>query len=283
MDVMPRVLAQRKPYFLLFLLLSFHLVLMASSVKGVGSGSLLEEAILSVAAPFLETVAWASDGATGLWTEYVDLRRVEASNRRLRAQVGTLTLEAREAEEARQEARRLRDLLALRGETTRRPIAARVIARGATGAVRTLLLDAGTRSGIGRDQPVITPRGVVGRVIESAPGVSKVQSLLDPNSGVAALLQRTRVQGVVVGEGEDTCRMEFVGDLAEVEVGDVVVTSGLDEIYPKGTMIGVVSAVGGTKGLTRYVQVRPEVDFQRLEEVLVLAGGGSAGEGGKEP
>lgn len=276
---MPRVLAQRKPYLLLFLLLSLNLILMASSVKGVRSGSVLEEAILSVAAPFLKAASWASDSVTGVWTDYIDLRGVEIHNRRLRAEVGTLTLEAREAEESRQEVRRLRGLLGLRDESARHAVAARVIARGATGAARTVLLGSGSRDGISRDQPVITPRGVVGRVIEAAPGIAKVQTLLDPNSGVAALIQRTRVQGVVVGEGEQTCRMAFVGEQASVEVGDVVVTSGLDEIYPKGTIIGTVSAVGEASGLTRYVQVRPEVDFQRLEEVLVLVGPTAAAAG----
>jgi hypothetical protein len=90
MDPMPRVLAQRKPYLLLFLLLSLNLILMASSVKGVRSGSLLEETILSLAAPFFKAASWASDAAVGLWDQYADLRGVEHQNRRLRAQVGTL-------------------------------------------------------------------------------------------------------------------------------------------------------------------------------------------------
>jgi rod shape-determining protein MreC len=274
---MPRVLAQRKPYLLLFLLLSLNLILMASSVKGGRGGSLLEETILSIAGPFLKAASWASDSVTGAWNHYADLRDVELQNRRLRAQIGTLTLQAREAEETRQEVRRLRAMLGLRDESARHALAARVIARGATGAARTILLGGGARDGIARDQAVITPRGVVGRVIEAAPGVAKVQTILDPNSGVAALIQRTRVQGVVVGEGEQTCRMAFVSEMASVEVGDVVIASGLDGIYPKGTIIGTVSSVGEASGLTRYVQVRPEVDFQRLEEVLVLAGT-SAGE-----
>jgi len=269
---MPRVLAQRKPHLLLFLLLSLNLVLMAASVRGVRGTSLLDEAILSIAAPFLKAAAWSSDTVAGLWGGWVDLRGVEYDNRRLRAEAGTLTLQAREAEEARQEVRRLRELLALREESGRRAIAARVIARGAGGSARILLLGSGTRDGIARDQAVITPRGVVGRVIEAAAGTSKVQTILDPNSGVAALLQRTRVQGILVGDGESACRLEFVSELARVDVGDVVVTSGLDEIHPKGAILGVVTEVGEAKDLTRHVKVRPEVDFQRLEEVLVLTG-----------
>jgi rod shape-determining protein MreC len=272
MVVMPRVLAQRKPHLLLFLLLSLNLVLMAASVRGVRGTSLLSETILSIAAPFLKVAAWSSDTVAGLWGGWADLRGVENENRRLRAEAGTLTLQAREAEEARQEVRRLRELLALREETGRRAIAARVIARGSAGSARILLLGSGTRDGIARDQAVITPRGVVGRVIVAAAGTSKVQTILDPNSGVAALLQRTRVQGILVGDGDSACRLEFVSELARVDVGDVVVTSGLDEIHPKGAILGVVTEVGEAKDLTRHVKVRPEVDFQRLEEVLVLTG-----------
>ena len=267
---MPRVLAQRKPYLLLFLLLSLHLILMASSVRDSRGSSLLGNAALTVAAPFLKVAGWSTRAVSGLWDHYLDLRGVETENRRLRADLGTLTLEARQAEEARQEVRRLRALLELRDEAPRVARVARVIARGDGGSPGILLLGSGSRQGLAVDQPVITPRGVVGRVISAAPGVAKVQSLLDPNSGVAALIQRTRVQGVLVGEGVDTCRMEFVSERAGVEVGDVVVTSGLDEIYPRGVILGVVAAVGEAQGLTRYVQVRPEVDLRSLEEVLVL-------------
>jgi rod shape-determining protein MreC len=276
----PRALTERRPSFLLVLLLALNLILMAASVRGVRSGSLLEDTLLTVASPFLRLASSVSGGVASAWTRYADLRGVEEDNRRLRARVGTLTLEAREADEARQEAKRLRGLLALRDTTTPRALAARVVARGGAGSARVLVLDRGRNDGLARDQAVVTPRGAVGRIIEAAPGLSKVLSLLDPNSGVAALVQRTRVQGVLVGEGEDTCRLEFVGENAPVEVGDVIVTSGLDEIFPKGVMLGVVSAVGEAQGLTRYVQVRPEVDIRRLEEVLVLAG---APQGSAEP
>jgi rod shape-determining protein MreC len=275
---MPRVVSShRKPSLLLFLLLSMHLVLMASSVRGSRGGSLLEDTLLTLFSPFLRGASSMTSGVAGTWRRYGGLRGVEEENRRLRAQVGTLLLQAREAEEARREADRLRALLGLRDTAVPGAIAARVIARGGAGSARVLLLDRGSSAGVARQQPVITPRGAVGRVVEAAPGVAKVLSLVDPNSGVAALVQRTRVQGVLVGEGEDTCRLEFVSDEAPVEVGDVVVTSGLDAIFPKGILLGVVSKVGEAQGLTRYVQVRPEVDPHRLEEVLVLHGVEGAG------
>jgi rod shape-determining protein MreC len=267
---MPRAVSHRKPSLLLFLLLSLHLILMASSVRGARGGSLLEDTLLTLFSPFLRSASSVTSGFASTWHRYVGLRGVEQENRRLRARVGTLTLDAREAEEARHEAERLRALLDLRDTAHPGSIAARVIARGGAGSARTLVVDRGSSAGVARQQAVITPRGAVGRVVEAAPGVAKVLSLVDPNSGVAAIVQRTRVQGVLVGEGENTCRLEFVSDNAPVEVGDVVVTSGLDAIFPKGILLGVISEVGEAQGLTRYVQVRPEVDPHRLEEVLVL-------------
>jgi rod shape-determining protein MreC len=117
---------------------------------------------------------------------------------------------------------------------------------------------------------VVNRQGVVGRVLTVGSGSSKIQLLIDPNSGVAGLLQRTRGQGMVVGSGDAGCRMEYVSELENVEVGDVVVTSGLDRIYPKGFRIGVVSTVEEGDQLTKNIGLKPEVDFQRLEEVLVL-------------
>ncbi len=267
---MAGVLTERKPFLLLLVLLTCNLALMSSRVRGAGRGSVLEEAILSVAAPFLKAATWIAQGTAGVWRSYVDLRGVEDENRRLRAENEALAPRAGEAEEIRLEVDRLRQLLDLRGQVEFPSVAAHVIARGGSGGDWILTLDRGTRSGLGTNQPVVTPRGVVGRIIEAAPGASKVQTILDPNSGVAAILQRTRTQGMIVGAGPRGCRMEYVSELSNVEVGDVVLTSGLDRIHPKGVIIGVVSAIAEGEGLTKVVEVRPEVDVQRLEEVLVI-------------
>jgi rod shape-determining protein MreC len=267
---MANLLIERKPYLLLLVLLTCNLVLMSSRVRAGGSASLLEEAVLTLCSPFLRVASWVAEGVQGTWNAYVDLRRVERENRRLRTETERLAAAAHEAEEFRQEARRLREILGLRDQAAHPTIAARVVGRVASEGSRLLLLDRGRRDGVRPNMPVTTPRGVVGRVIDVAPGISKVQTIRDPNSGVAALLQRTRVQGMIVGAGEAGCRMDYVSELSQVEVGDVVVTSGLDQIHPKGALIGVVSAIGEGEGLTKLIEVRPEVDFTRLEEVLVL-------------
>jgi len=267
---MAHLLTERKPYLLLLILLTFNLGLMSSRIKSGGQRSLLEEAVMSLVSPFLKAAAWTGQGVSETWRTYVGLRGVERENRSLRVETDALALRAREAEEARQELARLRELLDLRDSVPWTTVAARVIARGADGSARIVTLDRGSSDGVRLNQPVLTPRGIVGRVIEAAPGASKVQTILDPNSGVAGLIQRTRVQGMVVGVGERGCRMEYVSELSNVEVGDVIVASGLDQIYPKGYTIGVVASIGEGEGLTKLVELRPEVDFRRLEEVLVV-------------
>ncbi len=267
---MAHLFTQRKPYLLLLILLTFNLGLMSSRIRSASDRSLLEEGILGLASPFLRAAGWVGQSVSGTWCSYVGLRGVESENRRLRERIDALSQQAHEAEEARQELARLRELLDLRAAVSFDSVPARVIARGVDGGARVVTLDRGGREGVRINHPVITPRGVVGRIIEAATAASKVQTILDPNVGVAGLIQRTRVQGMIVGDGDRGCRMEYVSELANVEVGDVVVTSGLDQIYPKGYTLGVVAAIGEGEGLTKIVEIRPEVDFRRLEEVLVI-------------
>ena len=267
---MAHLLTERKPYLLLLILLTFNLGLMSSRIKNASERSLLEDGILSLGSPFLKAAGGVGQGVSGTWHAYVGLRGVELENRRLREQMDALILQSHEAAEARQELERLRTLLDLRAGIPFESVPARVIARGVDGGARVVTLDRGTGAGVRINQPVITPRGVVGRIIDAAGGASKVQTILDPNAGVAGLIQRTRVQGMIVGDGDRGCRMEYVSELANVEVGDVVVTSGLDQIYPKGYTLGVIAAIGEGEGLTKIIEIRPEVDFRRLEEVLVL-------------
>ncbi len=267
---MAGVITERKPFLLLLALLTVNLLLMSSGIRNPDRRSLLQEAVLTVSAPFLKAASWMAQGTAGAWSSYVDLRGLARDNQQLRREVDALAPKARQSDEARMELERLRQILDLRGQLEFPSLAARVIGRGLSGGAQTVLLDRGSRDGIRTHQPVVTPRGVVGRIAQAAGGISKVQVILDPNSAVAALVQRTRAQGVVVGEGDRGCRMEYVSELSNVEVGDVVVTSGLDEIYPKGYIIGVVTEIAEGEGLTQAVKVRPEVDFRRLEEVLVV-------------
>lgn len=274
------LLTERRPFLLLLGLLAFNLVLMSSSVRGDGEGSLLGRTILAASSPFIKAGSAIGRSASAFWHGYVDLIGVEQVNRDLRREVDLLRSKVHDLREMQGEVERLRTLLDLRDRVEVPSTGARVIAHGTGEGARTLLLDRGERHGLRRGDPVITARGLVGRIIEVGPGIGKVQTLTDPNSGVAALIQRTRVQGLVVGDGDSGCRMDYVMELSDIEIGDVVITSGLERIYPKGQIIGVVTELDEGEGLTRHVGVRPEVDIRRLEEVLVLHPRDGPGEAG---
>ena len=117
---------------------------------------------------------------------------------------------------------------------------------------------------------IIAPTGLVGRIVTPTAHASKVQLLIDRNAAAGALVERTRAQGIVIGSGADTLRMEFVPVTADVKVGDTIVTSGVDGIYPKGFVIGKVEQVDAGNGIYKVIRLRPSVEFNRLEEVLVV-------------
>ncbi len=267
---MNKSLPERRPFLLLVALLSSLLVLMSSQVKTGKGATLLEDSLLNVAGPFVRGISAGAGSLSGIWSSYLDLRKVRGENRTLQSKVEALEEEGREGEEYRRENLRLRELLDLRQGQEYPTLAAEVLSLGVAGQSRTALIGRGARDGVRRNMPVVNRRGVVGRIIQVGERLAKVQLLIDPNSGVAAMYQRTGGLGLVLGLGDRGCRMEYVSELEEAEVGDVVVTSGLDRIYPKGVTVGVVSAVEEGDQLTKSILIRPEVDFQRLEEVLVL-------------
>jgi len=174
------------------------------------------------------------------------------------------------------EAERLRGLLELRQSLPFETIVAEVVTRDNVPWYRTLLINKGKDDGVKLEAPVISPTGVVGRVIERGPHAAKVQLLLDQQSGVGVLIERSRVSGVVSGQvgfadqSPTDLAMRYVPELSDIAVGDVVVTSGIDRIYPKGLVVGRVRFVGPGSGLFKEVLVAPSARFSALEEVLIL-------------
>jgi rod shape-determining protein MreC len=167
-------------------------------------------------------------------------------------------------------ARGLEQLLDLRERTPLKTLAAEIIGAAATPDFRTLTIDRGSRDGVRGDMSVIAPAGVVGRLVVPSVRSSKVQLLIDRNAAAGAIVERTRAQGVVVGIGDDRLRLEYVSEVSDVVVGDVVVTSGIDGIYPKGFIIGRVEAVDRSGGSYKQITIKPAVDFSSLEEVLIV-------------
>lgn len=274
---MARVIDTRRNRLLLAFLIFGHLLAISHQVDGGGGVSLLERSVFLTLSPFQRLVAAVVRGASGAWSEYVDLRGVREGSRRLEARLRALETELQQGRHQAAEAARLRELLELQAILPLKTVAAEVISREGQPWFRTLTLNRGTADGVVLNAAVISPSGVVGRVIRVGPRAAQVQLLLDSNSGVGVLLERTRTGGVVSGQvgpdsGEPDLVMKYVSATADVRTGDVVVTSGLDRIFPKGLVVGRVRSVGALGGLFKEVLVSPSARFEELEAVLVLRG-----------
>ena len=225
-------------------------------------------------------VAAGVRGVRGVWFSYVDLRRVRAENGALHDRLREAETRLQERQRDAEEAARLRELLELRQILPHDTLVAQVIVRDALQWFRILTIDKGARQGVLKDAAVISPNGVVGRVIRVGPSASQVQLLLDQQSGVGARIERSRVTGVVSGQvsrqsatpdaSAGDLVMKFVPMLADVVEGDIVVTSGLEGMFPPGLVIGRVRTVVRGSGLFKEVRVAASADFDRLEEVLVV-------------
>ena len=268
----------RRSRFLLVGLILAHLTVISHQVDGGSGVSLLQRALLGVLTPLQRLVGGTAFTASELWRGWAFHRETYAENRALRERVRTLETELQQRAHRAQEAVRLRDLLALQQAVPLDTVAAQVVGRDGVPWFRSLTLDKGEADGVRLDAAVISATGVVGRVFAVGPHAARVQVLLDRDSGAAALIERSRESGVVSGQvraaeqGAEDLALKYVSERADVVVGDVVVTSGLDRIFPKGLVIGRVRFVGDVTGLFREVRVEPSARFDRLEEVLVLKG-----------
>jgi len=248
------------------------LLLLTVQTRGLGPGT-ATDAVAFVVTPLQSVLVKIHRGALGLWTTYVDWKSVWSENTVLRLEAEHLRFRALQVEDIRQENARLRRLLTLRERLPLSALAGEVVGREEDGWVRALTVNRGQGSGVTRQIPVIAPEGLVGRVLQVRVGASVIQLLNDPASTVGGLVQRTRTPGLVEGHTEGTVRLKFMARGAQVEVGDLVVTSGVGNLFPKGLPIGRVVAIQDKgSALFHFAVLAPAVDFARIEEVLLLTG-----------
>lgn len=244
---------------------------------------LLKQALIEAVAP---VQGWFSALASGIRGGIADLQaigRLRDENLELRAKLEAYDALLNRLRETETENERLRTLVGFTRSVEYEWVAARVVARNPDNWFSRLTINRGSLHGIAKDMPVVTHQGVVGRVVEVSVNVSVVQLLTDRGSGVGALVQLSRDAGIASGQGAQSpflSMMLFARD-AVVNEGDVIVTSGLGEIYPPGLYIGrVVEVRREHYGLIKYALVRPGVEFGRLEEVLVITNSAALREGG---
>jgi rod shape-determining protein MreC len=247
-----------------------QILLLAFQIKREHDVRLIRYWATEIVTPGERAGTWAFSKVGGIWTDYVALHAARAENEKLHSELGELRLRNRELESQAAEAQRLSALLNFREAHHEAPmLAAQVIGASADPSSHTLFVNRGERDRVRRNQPVITPDGIVGKIVEVFPDTAQVLLINDRDSGVGALFADTRTHGVIKGNGDPQPRMEYVLNDEKVRAGDVILTSGDDRIFPKGLLVGtVVEASPGHPFQT--IRVQPEARLDRLEDVLIL-------------
>lgn len=227
--------------------------------------------ILEITSPVQAALTASFQALRNTWADYLHLVGLRQENRVLGKKIDELTNELSSYREGYLESQRLQALLTLKQELKIPSIAARVIDKSQATLFKTILLNKGTSGGVRTGQPVLSSKGVVGRVIEASPNVSRVLLITDEKSNIDALIQRTRAEGILQGDGSGGGRLKYISNLEDIQAGDLIITSGLSGMYPKGLVLGSVTAFDKkADSLFQKIAVIPASDFSRLEEVLIL-------------
>jgi rod shape-determining protein MreC len=231
----------------------------------------MEGWVIALTAPGLRALEYGTRGVKTLWRDYFDLVAAQKENTQLKQRLAEYRQEKVRFKEAQQAMTRLEALLDLKRQVALPVIGARVIAYDPSMWSRCAIIDQGQAQGVKEGLPVLAPQGIVGRVVEAFPQYAKVMLIVDRKSGADAMIQRTRVRGILQGKGGNRCSLEFVPKSADVQVGDLVLASGLSGLFPKGLVFGKVSGANKKNpGLFQEIEVTPSVDLSALEEVLVV-------------
>jgi rod shape-determining protein MreC len=267
-DVIPR-----RPTLLFIVVLSLLFILMSfsSQTRYVGeTRTMFERTVMTIFSPVPKVVNWAGGAAQDMYHGYLDMRRAVNENVSLRRRVASLTTENLKLRQSYGDVRRLRSLLAYSEQFTMRTSMAQTIMLDTAGRFKSIIIDSGSDDGVEVNDVVANASGLVGRVVLTTKDLAKVQLVTDNNCSVGALVERTRRQGVVRGNGSANLQLFDIPALADVQAGDRVLTAGIDGIYPKGIPIGVVTKSEPGPSLFKNLTVRPSVDFGTMEEVIII-------------
>ncbi|HEU4522696.1 MAG TPA: rod shape-determining protein MreC [Thermoanaerobaculia bacterium] len=263
----------RRPTLLFIVVLSLLFVLMSlsSRTRYIGeTRTLFERTVMTIFSPVPKMVNWIGGTAEDMYHGYLDMRRAVGENLELRRKVATLTTENVKLRQTESDLRRLRNLLHYSEQFNMQTSMAHAIMIDTSGRFKAVIIDRGSGDGVQVNDAIVNANGLIGRVVLTTNDMAKVQLLTDNNSAIGSLIERTRRQGVVRGDGTSMVEMHDVPVLADVKPGDRVLTAGIDGIYPKGIPIGVITSAEQGPNLFKNIDVRPLVDFGKIEEVIVI-------------
>jgi rod shape-determining protein MreC len=262
--------SRHKSLVLLTVTVLAQILLLAVQIRSDSQGRLIRVWTVGAISPFERAGSYGIGGVRGTWGHYFALQNTSRDNEQLRHENDRLKLENIQLQSRVAEAARLEALLNFRQSHQHVPmLGARVIGSSADSASRTIYIDRGERDGVQKNMGVITPDGIVGKVIEAFASTSQVLLLTDKDSGVGAMIAESRIQSPVGGTGEPRLDMKYVANDDKVDVGQLVVTSGMDRIFPRDLPVGTVAQIKPGNPF-KQIRIKPAANLERLEEVIVL-------------
>jgi rod shape-determining protein MreC len=270
-EPMIKYLKQYRFYITLFLCVLIPVMAIDTSTRAPRNYRFYDHVIVSLTAPLQMSISWSLEQITYHFTNYIYLLHTRRDNLALLEENRKLLNSIASFKETEQENLRLRKLLQFEEHLNLKSVVARVIAKDVSTEFRSIRINRGETSGIQRNMAVVTNEGIVGRVLRTTPDTSDVVTILDLLSSIDAILERSRARGIVEGLTDEVCQLKYALRTDDIQPEDLLISSGLGGIFPKGIAIGVVSKVHRKPfGITQEVEVRPSVDFSKLEEVLVI-------------
>jgi rod shape-determining protein MreC len=267
-DVIPR---RPTLLFIVVLALLFLLMSVSSQTRYVGeTRTMFERTVMTIFSPVPKLVHWVGGAMQDMYHGYIDMRGAINENLGLRRKVASLTTENLKLRQSEGDLRRLRSLLAYSEQFTMSTSMAQTIMLDTAGRFKSIIIDRGSSGGVEVNDVIANANGLVGRVVLTTKDLAKVQLVTDNNCSVGALIERTRRQGVVRGNGSTNLQMADIPSLADVQPGDRVLTAGIDGVYPRGIPMGMVTKAEPGQSLFKTITVKPSVDFGAIEEVIVI-------------
>ena len=267
-DVIPR---RPTLLFILVLALLFVLMSLSSRTRYIGeTRTMFERTVMTIFSPVPKFVNWVGGTAQDMHHGYLDMRRAVNENVDLRRKVASLTTENLKLRQSGSDMRRLRSLLAYAEQFDFETSMAQTIMLDTAGRFKSIIIDRGSADGVEVNDIIANASGLIGRVVLTTNDLAKVQLVTDNNCSVGSLVERTRRQGVVRGNGGANLQLFDIPALADVAPGDRVLTAGIDGVFPKGIPIGTVVRSEPGQSLFKTVTVKPAVDFGTIEEVIII-------------
>lgn len=268
----PRVqalVARHRPFFILVGVLMAQLLLLSVQITRNRNVRLIQVWAVAAFDPFERSLRGMVQATSKAWRTYRELWQAQQQIHEIDLQLVAARTQIQQLSGQAAETERLRVLLDFKNHLPFQAVATEVIAASPGESSNAVFIDKGTDSGLSADLAVVTPAGIVGKIIAVFPHTAQVLLVTDPSSGVGCFLERSRVQGVLKGGRQNLCQLHYIMNEEPVSVGEVVLTSGLDQVYPKGLVVGTVLQTGAGN-IYKDIVVRPAAALNRLESVLVI-------------